>query len=83
MTYELLEQEDIVKKTIYNPHEPIATVFSAVKEFLEFADITGTSYTQPQAVNIAYAILHRTGKPIACLQYRKRGFVINSFLDVS
>ena len=29
--HDLLEQEDIVKKTIYNPRNTIATVFSAVK----------------------------------------------------
>ena len=28
--YELLEREEIVKKTIYNPRDPITTVFSAV-----------------------------------------------------
>ena len=37
-------------------------MFSAVEEILEFADITGTSYTQLQAVNITYVILHRTVK---------------------
>ena len=31
MPHELLEWEHIVKKTIYNPCEPIATVFSAVE----------------------------------------------------
>ena len=42
MPHELLEREDIVKKMIYNPHKPIATVSSAVEELLKFADITGT-----------------------------------------
>ena len=37
-------------------------MFSTVKELLNFVDITGTSYKQLQAVNIAYIILHRTGK---------------------
>ena len=37
-------------------------MFSAVKELLKFADIVGTLYTQLQAFNIAYVILHRTGK---------------------
>ena len=60
--HELLEQEDIIKKTIYNPRNPIATIFSATEELLEFAEFMGTSYTQLQAVNIVYAILHRTGK---------------------
>ena len=36
-------------------------MFSSVKEILEFANTTGTSYTQSQAINIAFVILHRTG----------------------
>ena len=39
MPNELLEREDIVKKTIYNPRNSIATVISAVKELLGFAYI--------------------------------------------
>ena len=62
MLHEILEREDIVKKMIYNPREPIATVFSSVEEFLNFSCITGTLYTHIQAVGIVYAILHRTGK---------------------
>ena len=62
MPHEILEWKDIVNKKIYNPRNPIATVFSAVEELLKFADITGTSYTQLQAFNIAYVILHRTSK---------------------
>ena len=50
------------KKTIYPPRELIASVFSGVGEILEFANITGTSYTQHQAVKLAYVIIHRTGK---------------------
>ena len=50
------------KKTIYNPCDTIATVFSAVEELLKFSDIAGMYYTQLQAVNIAYVIIHRTGK---------------------
>ena len=46
MLHELLEWGDIVKEKNYNPRNPIATVFSAVKEILKFADINGTSYTQ-------------------------------------
>ena len=53
MQHEILEREDIIKKTIYNPRDPIAIVISTVEELFEFADITGTSYTQLQAVNIA------------------------------
>ena len=60
--HELLEREDTAKKTIYNPRKTIVTVFSSVEELLKLSNITGTSYTQYQAINIAYVILHRTGK---------------------
>ena len=60
--HKLLEHKDIVKKIIYHLREPIAIIFSAFKELLDFANITGTSYTQHQAVNIEYVIVHRTGK---------------------
>ena len=61
MPQDLIERKYIVKKTTYHPWDPTATVFSAVEEFLKFVDINGTSYTQEQAVNIAYMIIHRTG----------------------
>ena len=51
-----------MRKNVYSPRDLIATVLSSFKELLEFSDITGTSYTQFQAINIAYIILHRTGK---------------------
>ena len=50
------------QEKIYNPLDPITTVFSAVKEILEFSGITGESYTQLKAVNTAHIIIHRTGK---------------------
>ena len=62
MLHNLLEQEYIVKKTIYSPCDPIAAVFYTVEELLEFAEITGTLYTQLQAINISYVMLHRKGK---------------------
>ena len=43
MPHELLEREDIIKKTTYHLQEPITTIFSAIDELLEFADISGTS----------------------------------------
>ena len=53
MQHKLLEREDIVKKMNYNPRDLITTVFSAFKEILEFAGISGTLYTQLQSGNIA------------------------------
>ena len=62
MPHKLLEYKDIVKETTYNPQYLIVTVFSAVEELLEFSNITRTLYTQLQAVNISYVIVHKTGK---------------------
>ena len=62
MTHKILEREDIVKKTFYNPRDLIITVFYAVEELFNFSDITGTSYTELQAVKIVYVIIHMTGK---------------------
>ena len=60
MPHDLLEREDTVKKFFYNPHDLIMTMLSSVEELLEFSHIMGTSYTQFQAINITYIILHRT-----------------------
>ena len=62
MPHKILECEDIEKKKTYHPRDPISTLFSAVKENIKFTNITRTSYTQDQAVNIVYVIIHRTGK---------------------
>ena len=62
MSHEILKHEEIAKDTIYNTWEPITTVLSIVKEILDFDDITRTLYTHDQDVNIAYVIIHRTGK---------------------
>ena len=62
MPCKLLERKDIVKKMTYHPQEPITSIFSAVKEFIKFSNITGTCYTKLQAVNIAYMIIQSTCK---------------------
>ena len=62
MPHGLLKHEEIFNKTIYHTHEPITTTFSAFEKLLKFYDITRTLYTQHQAVNIDYMIIHRTGK---------------------
>ena len=45
MPHDILEREEITKKIIYNPRDPIATVLSSVEELLELFNITGKSYT--------------------------------------
>ena len=62
MPHEILEHKDFFKNMTYHPQGPTATILSAVEELLEFLDISGTLYTQLQAVNIASVIIHSTGK---------------------
>ena len=62
MPHKILERKDIVKNTTCNPQYPLTTIFSAVEELLDFANITGKSYTQLQEVDNAYVIFHRIVK---------------------
>ena len=62
MPQKILKREDTVKKTIYHPRKTITSAFSLAKGLLEYTDTTGTSYTQHQAINIAYVIINMTGK---------------------
>ena len=50
-------QEDNISSSI-----PDWDLTSAVKELLEFSNTTRTSYTQLQAFNVEYVIIHRTAK---------------------
>ena len=58
----ILKREDILNNMMYDPQYLIATVFYAVKELLDIVDITVTTYTQHQAVNISYTIIQRKVK---------------------
>ena len=53
ITHDLLYCEDIVKKITSNTWDPISTLFSTIKELLNFSNIAETSYTRDQAINTA------------------------------
>ena len=61
MSHEFQEKEDEAKKTIYNPRDPIASVFSFVNDLFEIAALAATPLYSAQQVNIGYVILHKTG----------------------
>ena len=46
---------------IYNPHDPIPSVFSVVNNLVELAALADTPLSSAQQVNIGYLILHKTG----------------------
>ena len=62
MPHELQEKEDEAKKTVYNPHDPVASIFSVVNDLVELAALATTPISLAQQVNICYVILHKTGK---------------------
>ena len=62
MPHEFQEKEDEVKKTIYNPRDPIVSIFSVVDDLVELAALAATPLSIAQQVNIGYIILHKTGK---------------------
>ena len=62
MPHELQEKEDEAKKTVYNPRDPIASVFSVVDDLVKLAALAATPISLAKQVNIGYVILHNTGK---------------------
>ena len=62
MPYNILEQEDIGKMTSYNPWHHIGSIYSTVKELLEFLELTGTPISHAQQINISYVSIHNTGQ---------------------
>ena len=55
------EKEDGAKRMTYNPHNPIASVFSVVDDLVELSALAATPLSNAQQVNIGYVILHKTG----------------------
>ena len=55
-------KEQKVKATVYDLRDPIDSIFTKIEDLVEFSGAAGSSFTQPQCINIAYVILNKTGK---------------------
>ena len=62
MPHNFQEKEDKAKKTIYNPRDPIASVFSVFDDLVKLAALAATPLSSAQQANIGYVILHKPGK---------------------
>ena len=62
MPHEFQEKEEEAKRTIYNPCNSIASVFSVVDDLVKLSALAATPLSSAQQVNIRYVILHKTGK---------------------
>ena len=77
MPHEFQEKEDEAKKTVYNPRDPIASVFSVVDDPVGIAALAATPISIAQQVNIGYVIIHKTGKFLQPILEWNRKPVVN------
>jgi hypothetical protein len=56
------DYEQHLKQMTYDPASPIDTIFNAVEDLMEYAELANQPYTQRQAVAKAYTIINKTGR---------------------
>ena len=57
---ELSDREDELKRTTFNPEEPVDLIFNRIKEFSELCAMTGNDKSDRQLVAMGYLIFNRT-----------------------
>ena len=57
---ELSDREDDLKRTSFNPEEPVDLIFNRIKEFVELCAMTDNDKSDRQLVAIGYLIFNRT-----------------------
>ena len=58
---ELSELYDTVKNMVFNPKEPVDTIFTEIEDLTDISNIAKNPITEAQKVNLAYLVLQRTG----------------------
>ena len=58
---DLTDYEDAIKKTIYNPAEPIINLYNTLQKFFDCTEHQGLPYSEQQKVQVGYNIMQRTG----------------------
>ena len=82
MPHEFQEKEDKSKKTIYNPRDPIASIFLVVDNLVELFALAATPLSSVQQVNIGYVILHKTGKiSLPIVEWNQKPVVDNTWAN--
>ena len=80
--HEIFDREDMKKNTIYLTCNPIASVYTSVKELVEFSEITITPCNQIQAIKISYVILHHTSNfNIAIWEWNRQPQTNNTWIN--
>ena len=58
---DLSDYEDTIKKTVYNPAEPIINLYNTLQKFFDCTEHQGLPYSEQQKVQVGYNIIQRTG----------------------
>ena len=58
---DLADYEDAIKKTVYNPADPIINLYNILQNFFDCTEHQGLPYSEQQKVQVGYNIMQRTG----------------------
>ena len=62
VTHQLLDEKETLLRAInYTPASPINTIFTAVEDLADYAELNGATMTQQQTISKAYIILNKGG----------------------
>ena len=62
------DKEDEVRKMTYDPTLPIDTLFTAIDDLVDFAELARNNITQRQCVTQAYIILNKSGRFVEAIK---------------
>ena len=54
------EKKELLKKTSFDPQQPVEVIFNKIKVYKEICDITNKTKTDAQLVDIGYIIFNQT-----------------------
>ena len=57
---QMMDKEEEIKRYVFDPVQPISTVFNAITAYKDLCELSGESITDITMVKIAYAIMNRS-----------------------
>ena len=56
----MMDKEEEIKRYVFDPVQPISTVFNTITVYKDLCELSGESITDSTMVKIAYAIMNRS-----------------------
>ena len=83
VTPQVLQEELLkVQQLVYDPTQPIDTVFAAVEDLNDFAELAQSPFSQKQTINLAYIIINKCGRfPEDIKNWNKRPIVEQTWIN--